>query len=77
MEVFGNVYVNYLTLELHDYLTGACDQANVQPEDGTLHWLAHHPILNQQDGRSCRQAAKSRRRRDFSLASEGHCQRAL
>lgn len=50
MQMFSKIYVNDLTLELHDNLTLVCDQASVKLKEATLRWLTHHSILGQEDG---------------------------
>lgn len=49
MQVFSKIYVSDLTLELHDNVTRACDEAKLKLKEATLRWLAHHSTLGQED----------------------------
>lgn len=50
MKVFGSMYVNELSLELHDKLTEACAREGVSLKKATLRWLTNHSALGEGDG---------------------------
>jgi aflatoxin B1 aldehyde reductase len=50
MSVFSAMYVNDLSLEIHDNLTKACKNEGVTLKEAALRWLMHHSILGKDDG---------------------------
>jgi aflatoxin B1 aldehyde reductase len=50
MKVFADMYVNDLSLKLHDSLTKACDTEGITVKEAALRWLMHHSILGEEDG---------------------------
>ena len=50
MKVFGSMYVNDLSLQLHDELTAACEKEGLTLKVATIRWLMHHSALREQDG---------------------------
>ncbi|KAK5135085.1 hypothetical protein LTR08_005610 [Meristemomyces frigidus] len=49
-KLFANTYVNEVTLEMHDRLTGACEKGSLTAKQAALRWLMHHSALGNQDG---------------------------
>ncbi|EME49363.1 hypothetical protein DOTSEDRAFT_68219 [Dothistroma septosporum NZE10] len=49
MKHFKSMYVNDLSLELHDMLSSACAEEGVTLKAATLRYLAHHSALGSQD----------------------------
>jgi aflatoxin B1 aldehyde reductase len=50
MQVFSAMYVNDLSLEIHDALSKACEAEGLTLKEATLGWLMHHSILGEEDG---------------------------
>jgi aflatoxin B1 aldehyde reductase len=50
MQVFSAMYVNDLSLEIHDALSKACEAEGLTLKEATLKWLMHHSILGEEDG---------------------------
>ncbi|QIW97672.1 hypothetical protein AMS68_003190 [Peltaster fructicola] len=50
MKVFQDMYVNDLSLEMHEQLQKACEQAGISMKEACLRWLLHHSSLNNEDG---------------------------
>ncbi|KAK3117651.1 hypothetical protein LTR53_000779 [Teratosphaeriaceae sp. CCFEE 6253] len=50
MKHFANMYVNDLSLEMHDRLTQVCEVESLTVKEATLRWLFHHSILGAEDG---------------------------
>ena len=50
MQVFSAMYVNDLSLEIHDSLSGACEAEGLTLKEATLRWLMHHSTLGDEDG---------------------------
>ncbi|KAK4635730.1 Oxidoreductase sirO [Fulvia fulva] len=50
MKHFKNMYVNDLSLELHDMLSEACAREDVTVKAAALRYLAHHSALRDEDG---------------------------
>lgn len=50
MKNVKDLYVNDLSLELHDELQKKCEEAGVPMAVATLRWLMHHSPLNENDG---------------------------
>ena len=50
MKQFSNMYVNDLTLKLHDSLTQTCEKEGLSLKEATLRWLKYHSILGAEDG---------------------------
>ncbi|TKA79124.1 hypothetical protein B0A55_02422 [Friedmanniomyces simplex] len=50
MKHFAFVYVNDVSLEMHDRLTQACEAEGLMVKEATLRWLFHHSILGTEDG---------------------------
>jgi aflatoxin B1 aldehyde reductase len=50
MQVFSAMYVNDLSLEIHDALGKACEAEGLTLKEATLRWLMHHSILGEEDG---------------------------
>lgn len=50
MQVFSAMYVNDLSLEIHDTLSEACNAEGLTLKEATLRWLMHHSILGEEDG---------------------------
>jgi aflatoxin B1 aldehyde reductase len=50
MSVFSAMYVNDLSLDIHEQLTKACAEEGLTLKEATLRWLMHHSILGNDDG---------------------------
>jgi aflatoxin B1 aldehyde reductase len=50
MSVFSAMYVNDLSLDIHEQLTKACSEEGLTLKEATLRWLMHHSILGKDDG---------------------------
>lgn len=50
MKHFANMYVNELTLKLHDRLTETCEREGLTVKEASLRWLMHHSVLDDEDG---------------------------
>lgn len=52
MQVFSAMYVNDLSLEIHDQLSAACsaEAEGLTLKEATLRWMMHHSILGEEDG---------------------------
>jgi aflatoxin B1 aldehyde reductase len=50
MSVFSAMYVNDLSLDIHEQLTKACSGEGLTLKEATLRWLMHHSILGKDDG---------------------------
>ncbi|KAK4547091.1 hypothetical protein LTR36_001312 [Oleoguttula mirabilis] len=50
MKHFAIMYVNDVTLEMHDRLTQTCEREGLTLMEATLRWLMHHSILGDDDG---------------------------
>jgi aflatoxin B1 aldehyde reductase len=50
MSVFSAMYVNDLSLDIHEHLTKACSEEGLTLKEATLRWLMHHSILGKDDG---------------------------
>jgi aflatoxin B1 aldehyde reductase len=50
MAVFSAMYVNDLSLEIHDALSKVCEGEGLTLKEATLRWLMHHSILGEEDG---------------------------
>ncbi|KAK5678431.1 hypothetical protein LTS10_008875 [Elasticomyces elasticus] len=50
MKHFANMYVNDVSLEMHDRLTQVCQDEDMTVKEATLRWLLHHSILGGEDG---------------------------
>lgn len=50
MKVFSNIYVNDLSLKLHESLEKACQGEGLMLKDATLRYLMHHSALGADDG---------------------------
>ena len=50
MSVFSSMYVNDLSLEIHEQLSKTCAAEGITLKEATLRWLMHHSILGDDDG---------------------------
>lgn len=50
MAVFSAMYVNDLSLDIHEQLSKTCKEAGLSLKEATLRWIMHHSILGQEDG---------------------------
>jgi aflatoxin B1 aldehyde reductase len=50
MAVFSSMYVNDLSLDIHEKLSKACKEAGLSLKEATLRWIMHHSILGKDDG---------------------------
>ena len=50
MQVFSAMYVNDLSLEIHDALSKVCGSEGLTLKEATLRWLMHHSVLSGEDG---------------------------
>jgi aflatoxin B1 aldehyde reductase len=50
MGVFSAMYVNDLSLEIHDALSKVCEREGVTLKEAALRWLMHHSVLGEEDG---------------------------
>ncbi|OQO12643.1 hypothetical protein B0A48_02105 [Cryoendolithus antarcticus] len=50
MKQFSSMYVNDLSLELHDKLSVTCAKEGLTLKEATLRWLMHHSALGRDDG---------------------------
>ncbi|KAK6404273.1 hypothetical protein LTR81_020855 [Elasticomyces elasticus] len=50
MEHFANMYVNNISLEMHDRLTQVCTAEGLTVKEATLRWLLQHSTLESEDG---------------------------
>lgn len=50
MKFVKDMYVNDVTLKLHDELTQECDKHGLSLKEATLRWTLHHSALNDKDG---------------------------
>jgi aflatoxin B1 aldehyde reductase len=50
MSVFSSMYVNDLSLDIHERLSASCKEAGLSLKEATLRWMMHHSILGQDDG---------------------------
>ncbi|KAK5126772.1 hypothetical protein LTR85_009706 [Meristemomyces frigidus] len=50
MKHFANMYVNDVTLKMHDHLTQTCEKQGMTVQKATLRWLMHHSALGDEDG---------------------------
>lgn len=50
MKVFSNMYVNDVSLDLHDKLSEVCRKEDMSVKEATLRWLMHHSVLGENDG---------------------------
>lgn len=50
MQVFSAMYVNDLSLEIHNQLSAACSAEDLTLKEATLRWMMHHSALGEQDG---------------------------
>lgn len=50
MAVFSSMYVNDLSLDIHEKLSGSCQEAGLSLKEATLRWIMHHSTLGQEDG---------------------------
>lgn len=50
MKHFHDIYVNDLSMELHDDLQKKCDEAQIPMAVACLRWLMHHSPLGEADG---------------------------
>lgn len=50
MSVFSSMYVNDLSLDIHEQLSKACAEEGLTLKEATLRWLMHHSILGENDG---------------------------
>jgi aflatoxin B1 aldehyde reductase len=50
MSVFSAMYVNDLSLDIHERLTKACVEEGLTLKEATIRWLMHHSILGKDDG---------------------------
>ena len=50
MSVFSAMYVNDLSLDIHDRLSASCKEAGFSLKEATLRWMMHHSILGKDDG---------------------------
>ncbi|KAK6428520.1 hypothetical protein LTR95_015336 [Oleoguttula sp. CCFEE 5521] len=50
MKQFSSMYVNDLSLELHEELSAVCAKDGLTLKEATLRWLMHHSALGAEDG---------------------------
>jgi aflatoxin B1 aldehyde reductase len=50
MAVFSSMYVNDLSLAIHEKLSESCKEAGLSLKEATLRWIMHHSILGKDDG---------------------------
>lgn len=50
MAVFSAMYVNDLSLDIHEQLSKSCSEAGLSLKEATLRWIMHHSILGKEDG---------------------------
>ena len=50
MAVFSAMYVNDLSLDIHEQLSRSCKEAGLSLKEATLRWNMHHSILGKDDG---------------------------
>ncbi|KAF2160515.1 hypothetical protein M409DRAFT_29135 [Zasmidium cellare ATCC 36951] len=50
MKVFSSIYVNNLSLKLHEMLEEACKKEDLSLKTATLRYLTHHSALGKDDG---------------------------
>ena len=50
MKQFANMYVNDVTLEMHDRLTAVCEKEGLTVKEAALRWLMHHSARGDHDG---------------------------
>ncbi|TKA33826.1 hypothetical protein B0A54_14212 [Friedmanniomyces endolithicus] len=50
MKHFANMFVNDLSLEMHEFLTQMCEKEGLTVKEATLRWLFNHSILGVEDG---------------------------
>lgn len=51
MQVFSAMYVNDLSLDIHNQLSSACAESGVSSlKEATLRWTMHHSALGEEDG---------------------------
>ena len=50
MKHFKSIYVNDVSLQLHDDLSKVCEKEGLAMKEATLRWLLHHSILGDNDG---------------------------
>nr|OQO28283.1 hypothetical protein B0A51_03902 [Rachicladosporium sp. CCFEE 5018] len=50
MKQFSSMYVNDLSLELHESLSAVCAKDGLTLKEATLRWLMHHSALGKDDG---------------------------
>ncbi|KAK5109099.1 hypothetical protein LTR62_007556 [Meristemomyces frigidus] len=50
MKHFSNMFVNDVSLKLHDDLDRICREEDLTVKEATLRWLTHHSILGDEDG---------------------------
>ncbi|KAK0297380.1 hypothetical protein LTR91_003852 [Friedmanniomyces endolithicus] len=49
MKHFANMFVNDLSLAMHDHLTQTCEKEGLTVKEAALRWLFHHSILGAED----------------------------
>jgi aflatoxin B1 aldehyde reductase len=50
MAVFSSMYVNDLSLAIHEKLSESCKEVGLSLKEATLRWIMHHSILGKDDG---------------------------
>ncbi|KAK0944988.1 hypothetical protein LTR29_003580 [Friedmanniomyces endolithicus] len=50
MKHFANMFVNDISLEMHEFLTQTCEREGLTVKEATLRWLFHHSFLAAKDG---------------------------
>lgn len=50
MAVFSAMYVNDLSLDIHEQLSQSCKEAGLSLKEATLRWIVHHSVLGKDDG---------------------------
>ncbi|KAK5689322.1 hypothetical protein LTR17_026339 [Elasticomyces elasticus] len=50
MKHFADMYVNDMSLKMHDCLTQSCEAEKLAVKEATLRWLFHHSVLGAEDG---------------------------
>ena len=50
MHVFSTMYVNDLSLAMHEQLSQACKKEDLTLKEAALRWMMHHSMLGADDG---------------------------
>lgn len=65
------MFVNDLSLRLHEDLTRVCQENGLTVKEATLRWLLHHSVLEDQDGIILGAASAEQMESNLQACSEG------